>query len=421
MPEQLGTLERAASIATESLKKIQTPTVEKAQAEAKSAAEAKAKADVAEKEKVATEIKAQEARAKEDARILSESDETKLPDADKKRKAELVKAKEAEENTPEAKIKRVQEASQKRIDEIKSEMLAKENQTAKKMADLEAKLAELEKPRQQEDIKTKVEREHVEQIAKFVEADKSLPKEKRREMTKDDLDAWYLEDPTEATAWINRREIRRDRELSKLEEAANKKPGLTQEEKLEAAKEFARKQNESKAKLSAKFPGTVPSKEKIVATFTKLGMPLDRQLTAEEAKKVNEAFSNDNAEYKLCMQILEENPKMLESTEGPELVMAEMEKRLAKSGDKSKGGKLELTEDELNAKVEAEIARRKLVDGEGVTSTSGGKKVATEKEKSELRQIQEKAAKKAGITIEQLDKQIERRSNIKGADSGARD
>ena len=411
--ETISTLDRAASIAVESLKKIEAPVQAKAQAEAKSAAETKAKADVIEKEKVATEIKQQEARAKEDARILSE-DDTKLKAEEKTRKAELVKAKEAEDATPDAKIKRVQEATQKRIDEIKSEQLAKENKAAEKLAALEAEIAELRKPKQVEDNNARIEREHAEQIATFVKEDASKPKEKRREMTKDDLDAWYLEDPTEATAWINRREIRRDRELSKLQESVNKKPTATNEEKLAAAKEFARKQNESKAKLVAKYPGTLPSKEKIIETFKKLEMPLDRNLTEAEAKKVNEVFSNDNAEYKLMMQILADNPKILESTEGPELVMAEMDKKLASKPT----GKLELTEEELNAKVEAEIARRKLVDGEGITSTGGGRKVVNEKAKSELRLIQEKAAKKAGITIEQLDAQIARREGISGANSG---
>ena len=411
--ETISTLDRAASIAVESLKKIEAPVQAKAQAEAKSAAETKAKADVIEKEKVATEIKQQEARAKEDARILSE-DDTKLKAEEKTRKAELVKAKEAEDATPDAKIKRVQEATQKRIDEIKSEQLAKENKAAEKLAALEAEIAELRKPKQAEDNNARIEREHAEQIATFVKEDASKPKEKRREMTKDDLDAWYLEDPTEATAWINRREIRRDRELSKLQESVDKKPTATNEEKLAAAKEFARKQNESKAKLVAKYPGTLPSKEKIIETFKKLEMPLDRNLTEAEAKKVNEVFSNDNAEYKLMMQILADNPKILESTEGPELVMAEMDKKLASKPT----GKLELTEEELNAKVEAEIARRKLVDGEGITSTGGGRKVVNEKAKSELRLIQEKAAKKAGITIEQLDAQIARREGISGANSG---
>lgn len=414
MPEQtISTIERAASIAVESLKKLQAPAVEKAATESKTAEAEKVKTEAAEKVKVAKEIVAKEAQMKEDARILSE-DDTKLKSEEKTRKAELIKAKEVEDNTPEAKIKKVQDSTQKRIDEIVSERKSAEAKRDAEIAALKAELEEARKPKQQEDVKAKVEREHVEQIARFVEEDKSKPKEKRREMTKDELDTWYLEDPTEATAWINRREIRRDRELSKLEESATEKPKATNEEKLAAAKEFATKQNESKAKLVAKYPGTVPSKEKIAETFKKLGMPLDRQLTSDEAKKVNAEFSNDNAEYKLCMQILDENPKILENTDGPELVMKEMEKRLASKPT----GKLEITEDELNAKVEAEIARRKLVDGEGITSTGGGKKIMNEKAKSELRIIQEKAAKKAGITIEQLDAQIERRSHISGANSG---
>jgi hypothetical protein len=94
-----------------------------------------------------------------------------------------------------------------------------------------------------------------------------------------------------------------------------------------------------------------------------------------------------------------------------------MEKRLKKPTVK-----IELTQEELDAKIKAEADRLRRLDGEGITSTVGGKKVETSaKEKSELRQIQEKAAKKAGMTVEQLDKSIARRGTIKGASSGGAD
>lgn len=409
------TLDGAAALAVAKLKEIKAPVEAKAAEESKAASEAKAKAD-AEKQKSEGIAKQElEAKIKEDSRIIAE-DDTKLSETEKKTKAELLEKKKQEENTPDAKIERIKAESQKRIDEIKSELLAKENKSKEEMAALRAELEEIKKPKQQEDIKTRVKREQVEQIAKYVEEDKAKPKEDRREMSKDELDGWFLEDPVEATAWINRREIRRDREIAKAEEAANHKPAATNEEKLALAKEFARKQNESRAKLGAKYPGAVPTREKIIKIRTDLGLPLDRQLNAEESNKINEALSNDNAEYKLCMEILRDNPKILESTEGPELVMAEIEKRLKVNTEKPNTPKT-FTEEE----IEAEIARRMKVGGEGISSTHGGKKVeTTQKEKSELRQMQERAAKRAGIKIEDLDKSIERRKSIKGADSGER-
>lgn len=414
MSEQLGVLERAASIATESLKKIEAPKVEKAQAEAKVAAEEKIKAEASEKDKGITLAKEAEAKSKEDARILAE-DDTKLAEADKKRKAELVKAKEAEDATPDAKIKRVQEATQKRIDEIKSEQLAKENKTAAELAALKAELEELKKPKQVEDIKAKIKREQTEQIAKFVEEDKSKPKEERREMAKESLDEWYLEDPVEATKWIQRNEYRRMRDLEKAEEAASK-PVDNTTEKQRLAKEFADEQNKSRAKLIEKFPKLVPSVETINRIRTTLGQPLNTKLDQAQLKAFNVEYAKECEEFKLVQELVAENPKeYLEKTNGPELIAEEVSKRLSAKSGKPKT----FTEDEL----EAEIKRRKLVDGEGITSTNGGKRNVEDKNKnkSELRQKQEAIARKAKISIEDLDKTLERRRGIPGTGSYDKD
>lgn len=400
---ETNVLDKAAEIAKASLEKIEEPAKAKAaEAEAKGAAE-KLKADEAKKTEGIELAKKAEAKVKEDERILGE-DDTKLSEPEKKRKVELLDIKRKKDDTPEAKIARTQAESQKRIDEIKSELLAKENKSAQEMAALRAEIEELKKPKAQEDAQTKSKREESERIAKYVDEDKSKPKEDRREMSKEELDGWYLEDPVEATAWINKREIRRDRELQKAREEAAK-PDPEKAKKL--ADDFIAKQTESRAKLIAKYPGVMPSKEKIAEFKAK----------AKDQTELNEMLSKDNPEFKLCVDIVaEDSKKYLESTNGPELVMAEMEKRLA--GKPAGNRKIELTQEELDAKVQAEIERRKLVDGEGISSSTGGKKVETQKDKSDLRQKQEQIAKKAGMTVEQLDARIKRRETIPGASSG---
>lgn len=391
MSEQISILERAASIAKDSLIKIEAPAKAKAaETESKGAVE-KLKADEAKKTEGIELAKQAEEKAREDERILSE-DETKLVESDKKRKAELLEARQKEESTPEAKIKRVQEATQKRIDEIKSEQMAKDNKTASELAALKAELEELKKPKQVEDTLAKSKREESERIARYVDEDKSKPKEDRREMSKDELDAWYLEDPVAATTWINERTYRRIDERKRVEST----PDPDRAKKL--ADEFVIKQSESRAKLIAKYPGVIPSKEKIA----------ELKAIAKDQNELNELLSKDNKHFKLCAEIVAEDPKKyLEATNGPELVMAEMDKRLKIPVN---SGRIELTQEELDAKIQAEIERRKLVDGEGITSSNGGKKVETnQKQKSELRQKQEAIAKKAGISVESLDKSINRR------------
>lgn len=417
--EKPTALDRAGSIAADALKKIQEPAKAKAAEEAKVASESKAKADEQIKKDEGLKVAQEQAKVKEDERVLG-TDDAQLKDSEKTHKAKLLAKKKEEENTPDAKIKRIQEQTQKRIDELKSQLLEKDNKSAEEIKALKAKIEDIERPRKEENIADKVKRELAERNAKYVEEDKSKPKEDRREMSKQDLDEWYLEDPVAATKWINRNEYRRGREEDKAMEEA-KKPVDTTEEKIRLAKEFADKQNESKAKLFSKFPGTNPSKDEIAAIKKDLGLPLDRVLTKDELTKINDSLKDKNKEFRMVQEIVSENPdKYLGSVDGPELVMAEMEKRLS-GKETPKGGKIELTEEELQAKIDAEIERRRLIDGEGASSTTGAKKMSNssnKKEKGKLTAEQERVAKKAGIGTEAYQKQLDRRDKIPGAGSG---
>lgn len=404
MEEKVGVLERAASLAKESLTKIEAPAKEKAAEESKVASEAKAKADAKQKEDEGKKLAEAEAKAKEDERILTVEDKD-LSEPEIKRKAELKEIKRKKDESPDEKIKRVQEASQKRIDEIKSELLAKTNKDAEEMAALRAELEELKKPKQQEDAAAKSKREESERIAKYVEEDKGKTRENRREMSKDDLDEWYLEDPTACTEWMQERAFRRSDERKAAEERIKNEEANKTSKQL--SEEFISKQTESRNKLSARFPGVIPSKERLAELK---GKPRSEQV---------EILCAENEEFKLCTDIVAEDPKKyLESVNGPELVMAEMEKRLKKPAD-DKGGKkvITLSEEELEAKIQAEADRRASLD-EGITSTKG--KIVDNKDnknKSALRQHQERIAKKANIKIEDLDKTIARRQGIPGAGS----
>lgn len=389
---ETNVLERAGSLAAEKLKVIQAPAKEKAEAEAKVAAEniEKQKKDEGNKLAVA------EAQAKEDERILTVEDK-ELSEPELKRKAELLETKKKKDESPDEKLKRIKEDSQRRIDEIKSEMLMKENQSSERLKKLEAELAELKRPKVEEDAKAVSKREEAERVAKYVEEDKIKSREDRREMTKEDLEEWYLEDPLAATEWIQERTARRVEERKALE--ANR----TKETSKNLADDFLKKQIESRNKLVAKYPGVLPSKEKLASFAGKTNA------------EINQALCAENEEFKICSEIVAENPKKyLESENGPELVMAEMDKRLSKNTGNPGKKVVTLTEEELEAKIQAEADRRARLD-EGITSTKGKRMEESKGQKSELRQKQEAIAKKAGISVEALDKTIERRRSIAGA------
>jgi len=411
---ETNVLERAAEIAKSNLERIKAPEIAKAAEEkAKSDSESQ-KAEQAKREKDLKQASEAATKAKEDERILNAND-AELKDNEKKAKAELVAKREKEESTPDAKIKRVQEASQKRIDEIKSELLEKENLSKKEMEKLRAEIEALKAPKKEEDLKSKVNREIEERNAKFVEEDKTKPYDQRREMTKDDLNSWYLEDPVSATDWMQQRNIRRHEE-KKVAEASISPDDTSEKKRL--AQEFVEKQQASRDKLLKKYPGITPSKEKITEIRNSLGLPLDRALTQEEMKKFNDKFSEQSPEYKACVEIVNEDPKKyLEQVDGPELAMAEIEKRLNKKGN----GRIELTQEELDAKVEAEIERRRLADGEGSHSTNGGKKVEYKSNKSggSLTEDQIRVASRAKIGAEAYQKMIDRRDRLNVPASGS--
>lgn len=396
--DKLNTLEKVGALAEGALKSIQAE------------AEAKSESKGADLKKETEGIDKIEAQAAEDERILT-LDDKELSESEAKRKTEILETQEKKAKSPEDKIKRTQEASQKRIDEIKSELLAEQNkrkQDAEAIKKLQEELAEVKKtiqPKVELDEKARLKQVETERIAKYVEEDKTKPREDRREMNKEDLEAWYLEDPIEATDWINARRDRRVEEARKAKEDETKKS---------LANDFVKKQAASKDKLFAKYPGTNPPAERLA------------ELKGKSRQEIVDILSSENEEFKLSLDIVAEHPDWVQKENGPELVMAEMEKRLSgksseNAGNPGKNGKLTFTQEELDAKIQAEIDRRNLLEGEGVNSTKGKKPMDKETQKSALREKQEKIAKKANISIEALDKQLDRRKKYGFSGSGGGD
>lgn len=360
-------LDKAKQIAKDTMSDIKA-------VEAKKQAEAKVAVETQKKDEGLSIVAEVEKKAEYDARVLSTEDE-KLSDEDKKLKAELTKAKDLKEEKVkppvEDKEAKIKSETQKRIDEVIGELKAEKAERLK----LEAKLSELTKPKTEEDKATKIKRFQEQQIAKYLEEDKDTARESKREMPKEELEEWLLEDYVAATEWLTDRNIRRNDEKKQIEHyVSNVKP---------ASEEFIAKQQESLQRLQARYP------------------------------KVSD---KDSAELRLLNEIIKEDPKKYaEAINGPELAADEMDKRRTKPSKKT----ITLTEEELAERIkEGSLVEAQRLAGldEGISSGGNGKRMQREEKKSEFRLKQEAIARKAGIPMEKLDAAIKRREEI-GASS----
>ncbi len=337
-------------------------TLEKSK-EAQMSNEEKVKLEADKKIAEAKRIEA-EAKAAKDAELLIKKDEEITDEADKKRKTELLEKQRKDEEaklSTEDKITRIQEASQKRIDEVVNQLKQVEDKTSK---DAQLLRQELETLRQEkialekkisappkDDVVSLVRKEEKERRDKYLQDDKSLPREDRREMTKDELDDWILEDQAEAIDWINRRGLRR---------AQEEYQNLTTKQLEGKTKTLIEKQIQSFSKILIKHPELDVAKRKN-----------ELKALGKSEQEIEDTLRSENLKYKLSMEIAEKHPEWRTAEDAPELLINEMEKQLGKqasSGDDEK----DKENKELKETVDALTARLEALENpadEGITST----------------------------------------------------
>ena len=297
-----------------------------------------------------------EAQAKKDAELLLKKDEELTEETDKKRKTELLEAKRKEEEgklSADEKIKRVEEKSQKRIDELVNKLKEVTDKTSKEAELLRNELGTLRKEKDElskpkDDIHALVKREEKEKQSKYLEEDKSLPREDRREMSKDEIDDWMLEDQTEAIAWINRRELRRAIDLD---------DNFSKKQLDNRTKDLLKKQISSFERVAIKHPDL--NVEKRTGELKAQG---------KSESEIKDILRQENKKYDLVLKISAEHPEWKTDPDAPEKVAAEMEKRLDLS---SSSEKEDSKISELIKRIEdleAEKAERESSD-EGINST----------------------------------------------------
>lgn len=326
---------------------------------------------------------------KEEERTQEEKDRAKTV-IEERGKAEKKVEKDAEAKLPiEDKIKRVQEKSQQRINEMSNELKQLKDSNSTEAEALKVQIESLKvenenlnkrvpKPKSEANNALLLKQEK-ERMSQYLEEDKDKPREQRREMSKEDLDEWVLEDLTSATEWLVRQGRRKERE------SQTDKDSLSRQD---AASEIMEAQKASLQKVMAKYPDLdVKARSQELRTQGK------------SEKEITDTILQENEKLRLLTEITKSDPKYLTAENGPELAMIEMEKRLTKSSanteDKAKI-------DELTEKVEemsAELASQKA--DEGITSSIPrvriSKEKLTEQEKGLVDMLKEAKAPQANI------------------------
>ena len=260
-----------------------------------------------------------------------------------------------------------------------------------------------------EDEVRSLERQRIE---KYLEEDRRLPREERREMSKEEYEDWLAEDIASATDWRVEQRLRRDRE--KKEDA----------EKLKIKSEVTKIRNSqriSQTRVEARHPELNVSKER---------EQLKNQGMLEE--EIHKHFLENNEKYRVMAEIMQSDrtlaQKAILDPKGPELLEKEMLKRLDSTSSQDDND-----EDEL-AQVRSELAALKEMMGVeedrksridvGITSKKGARPVKNKKVDPQSDAIANELAKlnKKGykMTKEEYDDMMARRDTIRGADQNDR-
>lgn len=346
-----GLLEQGKSSVQKQQETLLTPEQKKEQEEKKAQ-------DIKDAETKRLEV---EKQAKLDAELLSKKDEEIKDEAEKKRRAELLEKKEKDEEaklSAEDRIKKIKVETQKRIDELSNKLKETQDKSSKEAQALRQELEDLRKEKEtpkEEDILTLVEKEEAEKVRKYLNEDKSLPLDKRREMEDAELDEWLLEDQKAAIAWIQRRELRRE---------IDKRQNLVLKQREGVSKKLFERQAQSYARVLEKHP------ELNIANRKKELM--DGGMSESDAIV---AIRKENKKFDALLDYAEKHPELKTVPQAPELAMKEMEKLLEEKKESSP------EVEELRKQVEAlsaEIARRDSTD-EGIGSTLQRKKESEER------------------------------------------
>lgn len=403
-----------ADITKDSAKKELQSMVTDRKVEAKNEAESKMSVEertaIQDQEKKNQEKQEQEAtqateKKKAEDELIAKPD-PELDEEKLKEKNALIEQRTKDEEsklTNKEKIERVKEESQKRINAVIAEIKELRDQGSKEAQDLKKELQILQTDN--ENLTKKLEtgsgktptfaeeavKADKERIAKYLEEDAALPRDQRREMSDDDLQEWMEENPIGANRWIAEQTQRR------IEERKIWKHNKQVEVEV---KDFLDKQQASFTRTLIRHPD--------LDTKTRQA---ELEKEGKTKPEIHEILLGENQKYKLVHEIIaSDREKYLKLENSPELIVEEMEKRLAHkpSTEPTDLEKRFEALEKKNEDLEAELATLKD-DDEGIGGGHGGgggdeTVVAT----SEFEKEMEKTMKAAKATPAMIESAIKR-------------
>lgn len=308
-------------------------------------------------------------------------------------------------------------AAEKRIHELVDEIKQLRESVDTKDREYQGKLSVLEKEKDEiqrkmkEPIEVSIDEQLVSmeqgRVMKYLQEDKSKPRQLRRELDKAELEEWLAEDLVEASEWIADRKLRRREEKQRDVEDLHLK---------KKANDTIYAQELSNVRVLARHPELDISKR--IKELKTQGMSKD---------DVMDTISKENEKVRIMRQIQIENPELLEkamlSPNGPEIVEQELMKRLRNpvkttvhNPDENILAMQKRIAD-LEDMLSAEGMRRGNIDvSTGIRRSTGSiiPTVDVSRPKTAEDLELEKALTKVGMTKAEYDEQVLRRSKIPG-------
>lgn len=366
-------------------------------------------------EDIANEANTKREAEKEETRLAGLSEEERKAETDKKEADEKTAQEESDKKLSETEDSELDEEQLARKKTLLDAEPQEEEHLNKEDSEVEARLKTLEEAREADKAKiaeleranaelaaktTPAEEPEANKLARYLREDAGKPREQRREMPKEELEEWLIEDTVSAQEWLAERTHRRATERDTI--ARSKKESEDKTSRAKATKEFMDKQDESLKAVEKNHPElnseTIQKREAVLKA---------KGLKPEEVLK---KMCEENEKYGMAVDIIKNDPhKYHLKPNGPELVAEEMEKRLARKKDKE-------TTKEREERIKAEAAEEERQRQEKIDPSLRNTDASKDEDKrSEFEKERDRVAAKAGISKDRLKKRLDTRSKIPGA------